>query len=234
MRLARRDGWPARASFVALCASALVIFAGAKLFYLVEHQVFPLDDPVPAGQGTIGLLLWHGFRLPGGLLLLALALPVVCRAVGLPPLRFADTLLPAVGVAIVCIRLGCVLNGCCFGAVTRSPLAVTFAPGTRVYGWQVLAGLIAPEATRSLPVHPLQLYFAAAGLGMFLLGLNRRRTAWVTGAVCLGCYTLFFGGTFLLELLRAKPLHLNLLVTPVVALSAAAILRVRTRAPVPA
>jgi phosphatidylglycerol:prolipoprotein diacylglycerol transferase len=169
------------------------------------------------GQNRFGLLVGHGFRIPGGILLLAAALPAVCARLRLPTLRFADTVMPAAAVALVCIRIGCFLNGCCFGKVTDFPLAITFPPDARVYESQLLEGLISGPAAHTLPVHPLQIYFAL--LGVLLYGLSRRwqSTKQFDGEVLVNFYLVFFAGTFLLEFLRAAPLHLNLALTPLVA-----------------
>lgn len=225
-RLAQRAGLPARESFLAVCAVAFVIFAGSKLLFLTEHVLFPDDDPMPIGQNSLWKIFWHGFRIPGGILLLAAALPWIGRGFALPTRRFADAIMPAVGVAVAFIRLGCFFNGCCFGGVTHFPLAVTFPPSARVYEWQMMQGLISGPMPRSLPVHPLQLYFAGIGVLMYVLGRRWQNTKHVDGEVWANTYLLFFGATFMLELLRPAPLHLNLILTSTVV---AATLIVRTR-----
>ena len=232
MRLTRQAGFPAAKSFAALCALSVAIFLGSKLQYVVEHALFPADDPVPMGQNALGLLMWHGFRIPGGVLLSLLALPLICKLVGLPALRFGDAVAPTVGIGVACIRVGCLLNGCCFGRVTTFPIAMTFPPGARVFEWQQDQGLLSATATHSLPVHPLQIYFGLLGVLMYSLGRRRQKHKRFDGDVVAHCTAVFFGGTFFLELLRPEPFHLNLIVTFSVAATALLItLRARAAAP---
>ncbi len=75
----------------------------------------------------------------------------------------ADVAAPAVAIGAAVGRIGCFLNGCCDGAVCNLPWAVRFPAGSHAWARQINAGLIAPSALASLPVHPTQLYAALAG-----------------------------------------------------------------------
>lgn len=222
LRLTTRAGFPRRQSLLALSAFALTILIGSKLLYVVEHLLFPFDEPVPLGASH-SALFGQGFRIPGGILLLAPAFPAVCRWLRLPVLRFADAAIPAAGVALFWIRIGCFLNGCCFGGVTALPIGMTFPPGTRVFEWQVSDGLIGMLDPHSLPVHPLQLYFALLGLVLFVFAVRWQHTKHFDGEVWANFFMVFFGATFFLEFLRPQPLHLNLIMTASVVFAASAI-----------
>jgi phosphatidylglycerol:prolipoprotein diacylglycerol transferase len=209
-RAARHAGFPGGRSLCAACALALAIVLGSKLLFLFEHALLPADATLVWEQGDLRHVLRFGFRIPGGIVLMALVLPLLCRRLRLAALPFADAILPGVGIALFFIRVGCLLNGCCFGAVTASPLAITFPAGAQVYGWQLASGLIAPGATRTLPVHPLQAYFALMGLALFVLSRHWQRTKRLDGQVWFNFNLVFFGASFFLELLRPQPLRLNL------------------------
>lgn len=210
LQLARRAGFPRARSLLALCAAPAAIAIGSKLLYLIEHVVFPNDDPF-SPRITLAGMRTHGFRIPGGIALLSGVIPLVCRPLGLPSRRFVDATIPAVGLAILCLRLGCFFNGCCFGRITDLPIGVSFPPGARVYGWQLINGLIGPDAFRSLPVHPLQLYYAAFGLLLYGLGRWWQERKRFDGEVWLKVSLLFFVGTFVLELQQATVRHVNVL-----------------------
>jgi phosphatidylglycerol:prolipoprotein diacylglycerol transferase len=68
-------------------------------------------------------------------------------------------------------RVGCFLNGCCYGEVTQGRCAVSFPAGSIPWYHHVERGLITPLAAGSLPVHPTQLYSALAGFGLLLLAV---------------------------------------------------------------
>lgn len=112
-----------------------------------------------------------GFRYPGGVLGALVGAWLAVR-LGVPAARMArvgDALAPVAGVAMALTRLGCFLAGCCHGVVSSVPWAVRFPAGS--YAWQahVNHALIPADATVSLAVHPLQLYFAAASLALAAL-----------------------------------------------------------------
>ena len=57
-----------------------------------------------------------------------------------------DVAAPAVAIGIAIGRIGCFLNGCCYGAVCDLPWAVCFPAGSHAWARQVDAGLISPLA----------------------------------------------------------------------------------------
>ena len=75
----------------------------------------------------------------------------------------ADAVAPALAVGVTLGRLGCFLNGCCYGAVCDHAWAVRFPAESHAWIAQVEAGLLPPAAAWSLPVHPTQLYAAVRG-----------------------------------------------------------------------
>jgi phosphatidylglycerol:prolipoprotein diacylglycerol transferase len=131
--------------------------------------------------------------------------PLVFRAFRVPIRPFADVLAPTVGVALAVTRLGCFLKGCCFGTVCHAPWCVTFPRGTYLFLLHADAGLVPPDAGHTAPVHPLQLYFSAAGLLMAAVSLwlyPRRR---YDGQVALVELVVFSATAAALEFFRADP-----------------------------
>jgi phosphatidylglycerol:prolipoprotein diacylglycerol transferase len=80
-----------------------------------------------------------------------------------------DAIAPALAIGIAFGRVGCFLNGCCYGDLCHLPWAVTFPAESSPWHHQHDLGLIGAAAVRSLPVHPTQLYSALDGLILFLL-----------------------------------------------------------------
>jgi phosphatidylglycerol:prolipoprotein diacylglycerol transferase len=90
--------------------------------------------------------------------------------------KMADLAAPWIALGLALTRLGCFLNGCCYGKVSDVPWAVRFPNGSAVHEVQLNAHLVAPGAP-ALAVHPTQLYLAALNLLTFFLlyFLFRRR-----------------------------------------------------------
>jgi phosphatidylglycerol:prolipoprotein diacylglycerol transferase len=224
MRVTRREGLPDGKSFCAWALLALTILVGSKLLYLVEHTFYPLDDPDPTLQAGLTGLAWHGYRITGGMLLVVPVLPLVCRMLGLPTLKFADAVAPSGAIATGIIRIGCFLNGCCFGRFTDGLLGVSFPRGSRAWAWQYAHGYITAATPRALPVVPLELFFAALGFLLYFLDLHWLYSRQYDGQVWARSYLVFFGVTFILEGLRPTLLHLNLMLTAGAVVLAAAML----------
>jgi phosphatidylglycerol:prolipoprotein diacylglycerol transferase len=77
--------------------------------------------------------------------------------------KMADLAAPWIAFGLALTRMGCFLNGCCYGKVGDVPWAVRFPIGSVVHQAQIDAHLIAGRAA-ALPVHPTQVYLAALNL----------------------------------------------------------------------
>lgn len=224
--MAARAGFPTQTSAIAIALLAASILAGSKVLYLAEAHWFPFDDYVPLEIRSS----LHGFRIPGGMLALALMMPLVSESLHLTWRRFGDAVIPLAAVALVFIRVGCFLNGCCFGRVSRVPWAVAFPRGSWVYAYHRAHGLVPSEADRSLPVHPLQLYFVLAAVLTWGALLWHRRASPYPGHQQLVFYALFFGTTAALEPLRENYLTLNHWLAPIATAIACGVLLGRSLA----
>jgi phosphatidylglycerol:prolipoprotein diacylglycerol transferase len=116
--------------------------AGARIFYIVEYpqQYFhgnwreTLAAIVNLAQG--GLVV-YGSIFGGGL-----ALIVFVYRHRLPGLALADLVIPSVLLGVAIGRLGCFLNGCCYGGACELPWAVEFPFGSPPHVRQVQEGSI--------------------------------------------------------------------------------------------
>jgi prolipoprotein diacylglyceryltransferase len=118
---------------------------GARLFYLVEYWS-KTYWPVFQGQGLRagvvavlnvsegGLVVYGAFA--GGVL----GLLLFVRRYHLPLLAVCDLIAPSMLLGLALGRVGCLLNGCCFGGVCEHPWAVTFPWSSPAHRQQVIAG----------------------------------------------------------------------------------------------
>lgn len=168
---------------VVLIASVL----GARALYVMEHiQEFRRE------WGSVIALWQGGLTLYGGVIAGTVAGLLAARRFGLPMWTVADTLTPSLALGTALGRIGCFLNGCCYGRPTRMPWGVVFPPDS-------FAGLEFGNA----PVHPSQLYFAAAGFVLFLVVWSMRRRFVVPGTLFWTFISLFALVRIPLDLTRA-------------------------------
>jgi phosphatidylglycerol:prolipoprotein diacylglycerol transferase len=113
--------------------------------------------------------LWQIFNIRGGGLVFyggligaSLACILYVRFKKLPLWKIADVLAPSIALGHSFGRIGCLMNGCCFGRACSLPWAIHFPDDHPTHG----AG-----------VHPTQIYEAALNLGLYaaLAGLYRRK-----------------------------------------------------------
>jgi phosphatidylglycerol:prolipoprotein diacylglycerol transferase len=152
-------------------ALALQVFlwglVGARLFYVIEYrdQFFPPGRSFVQALPDVLNLAAGGLVVFGSLPTAALAAWRFAARRGLPLLELADCVAPGLLVGLALGRIGCFLNGCCYGGPCDLPWAVQFPPQSPPWLDQAARGLIPATSAGSLPVHPAQLYAALdAGL----------------------------------------------------------------------
>lgn len=148
---------------LAVYGGALVTgVAGGRLLDLFVAGGWYADDP-----SRIWRLGFTGFSLYGGLVLATFTAIALARALKLPVWRLADSAVAGLVTGLVLMRVGCFLNGCCFGEITDAPWGVVFQPGTPAWAHQLVTGAGGVMGTllgRVRPVHPTQLYEMAGTL----------------------------------------------------------------------
>ncbi len=181
-------------ALVLLCLAALI--GGHLQFVLNTWELYFANRPLAA------LEFWSGQHAAGAVAALAICMPIVGRRLSIPVGKLGDALVPTAGVCIAIARVGCFLRGCCYGTVCNFPWCVTFPTGTYVYLQHRSLGLVPPDAVRSAPVQPLQLFFAGAALGMTALALWWYPRKRFDGEVALAALVVFSGTSAALEFLR--------------------------------
>ena len=129
----------------------------------VTNKCYPPKDCFAALEVWRGGLAYYG----GFIFAVAFAFYYV-RKHKLGWWRTADLASPGIMLGLVCGRLGCFLNGCCYGKPTTSFVGVVFPRGGAAWRQQVDEHLIV-AAQNALPVHPTQLYEAFACFVCFAL-----------------------------------------------------------------
>lgn len=128
----------------------LAAIAGARLYYIIfSEPVWFITHPFEI------IAIWKGgLALHGGIIGGLLSGIYYCKKKGLPVWQFADILAPSVILGDVVGRVGCTLNGCCYGKPTDLP-------------WGFLYTDPNSQAPLGIPLHPTQIYEIILGLILF-------------------------------------------------------------------
>lgn len=147
------------------------VFIGARLLYTILYLPKSIQ---PAEK--IFTLNYSNFSLHGGLGAGLLAAWMSLRKDKASFLVLMDILSPIAGSAAAISRVGCYLNGCCFGKVTAMPWGIRFPLFSSVHVIQYNTGMISP-ISGPLPVHPAQFYEIIGALisSVFALLILKKR-----------------------------------------------------------
>jgi phosphatidylglycerol---prolipoprotein diacylglyceryl transferase len=177
---------------------------GARIFYLVQHgdKVFHAKQTVPEMLFAAVNLSEGGLVLYGGIIAGTVAYFVFCYLKNLPPLGVADIITPSICLGVGFGRIGCLLNGCCFGDACDLPWGIVFPHNSVPFSVLVQRGFLSPDASATPPLHPTQIYSALDGFLTAGLALWYTRYRRVPGDV-FGLALLIAPTTrFLIEFLR--------------------------------
>jgi phosphatidylglycerol:prolipoprotein diacylglycerol transferase len=120
---------------------------GARIFFVIHH--FSQFQ----GRLTSVFAVWEGgLEFYGGVILAIPAIILYLRHHKLPIRRYFDLLAIGLMLALAFGRIGCFLNGCCFGKPTQLPWAIRFPYGSFAYRSQVN-----PDPHRNRPQPHLEL-----------------------------------------------------------------------------
>ncbi len=179
MRAAGRRGIdPDRvASLVAWILISSIV--GARLHFVLGHPG-SFSSPVDFFR------IWEGgLTLYGGLIAAIVVSFVYLRRHRIPFLPIADAVAPALAFGEGFTRIGCFLNGCCFGAACggASPLCIRYPKDS-----------YAAEALGNIPVYPAQLFLSAGMFAVFFLlyRMDRNRDRHRSGMI-FGSYLILQG-----------------------------------------
>ena len=206
---------------LAILVSSLV---GARLLFVLLERDYYRHNLLDAFRIWEGGLVFYGGLLSG---LAAAAIFIRARK-----LRFgtmADIISPSLALGMAIGRIGCFLNGCCWGKVSfRWGICFPARDNPGPFAQQVYAGLISPDAACSLPVLPTQLYESVACLLIFLVLLRIERRAHTEGVLFWIFVLLYAAFRFFIEGLRyyepafiPGPLTVSQLISIVLCIAAA-------------
>ena len=122
---------------------------GARTLYVISYWKEKF-----AGKPWTEVLMVHhgGLVYYGGLIGASLAFILYARLKKLPLWKGADIMAPSVALGYFFGRIGCLMNGCCYGRECQLPWAIRFPPDHESY----------PKM-----VHPTQVYDSLLSLGLY-------------------------------------------------------------------
>ena len=124
---------------------------GARILHVVTYW----NEEFAGREFWEVFAVWKGgLVFYGGLIGATLAGYIYARKNHIPVWKLADVLAPSIALGYVFGRIGCFLNGCCFGSACSLPWAVSYPVGNL-------------NNAPTFPVHPTQLYDSLLNLALY-------------------------------------------------------------------
>ncbi|MBO8125937.1 MAG: prolipoprotein diacylglyceryl transferase [Firmicutes bacterium] len=168
------------ADFAVILAVSGII--GARLLYVLIGWEYYSAHPAQIFNLPAGGLSFHG-----GAVLAVITGVYYVRRQRLPLGKIADAIAPAFALGVALVRIGCLLNGCCYGLPSTVPWAFD------------------SSYLHDVPRHPTQLYESLAMFLVFLYLLKREKHTFFPGYLLVLFTVLYSASRFIIEFFRDVP-----------------------------
>jgi len=174
---------------------------GARVYYVMTHfdefrgDLFSIVNPLQGGRlGISGLVMYGGF------IAAIITAAAYFKIKKLPPLTYLDVCSPGVGFGIAITRIGCFLNGCCYGAAAKAgALFSVNYPDSHSPG-----GYFQHVTGAAHGLQPSQFYESAGGIAIALILIFAGRSKrYFAGLQIYLLISLYAAMRFCIELTRA-------------------------------
>ena len=152
-RRARRENIPGEKIADVVLWLMIGSIIGARFVYVTTYWK---DEFADQPLSEIFMIQHGGLVYYGGLIGAILATYIYLRWKKMPLWKTADVLAPSIALGNVFGRIGCLLNGCCYGRACSLPWAIRFPADNPLH----------PPTT---PVHPTEIYDALDNFILYLL-----------------------------------------------------------------
>lgn len=169
----------------------IAAIVGSRFFYVIGQWNQYKDNLLEVFMVQKGGLIFLG----GFLLALATVIGYT-KIKNIPLLKLFDALAPGTALGYSIARIGCFLNGCCFGLPTDPHWGLVFSSGS-----------LAASYFPGQPLQPTQLYSLLAMFLAFLVLLWIYRFKKFDGQIFFWWFILYSVYRFLVEFLRYSPIH---------------------------
>ena len=170
-------------------------FIGARLLHGITNIGYYHEHP----ERWLALDT-QGFAIFGGIIFAIVISILSAKILKINLWRMGDGLAPFLGISIALVRVGCFLNGCCFGKETNIFWGVTFPFFSPAHKYQLSHNIA--NIFSVVPVHPTQIYeliAALIGSGIALYCIKKKLPDGIAISAFVIWFALFRLGNYFLR-----------------------------------
>jgi phosphatidylglycerol:prolipoprotein diacylglycerol transferase len=157
-----------------------VVFS--RIIHIIDQWEYYMENPSQ-------ILNFEGLGVYGAVIGIILAVVVYCLVKKLSVWQLGDIIAPGALVGMAIGRIGCTINGCCYGLPTTVPWAVIYANPNSY-------------APLGIPIHPTQIYHILWNMAAFGVIWSLRKRLKPTGSLFLLYLALYAAGDLLVRFFR--------------------------------
>jgi len=177
---------------------SILAIVGARLFHFLINY-----DAYSNNKNLLFSLNSQGLSVYGAILMVSLVFYILKKYKRKNIWKLTDGITTYLGIGIVISRIGCFLNGCCFGKVSSLPWAVQFP----LFSHAHLSQLHNEQTSLlvSLPVHPTQIYEAISVIVIIFITTKIKKKSTQPGLTTLTFIALYSLVRLVLHFIRDLP-----------------------------
>lgn len=157
-----------------------VVFS--RVVHLIDHWQYYLENPSQ-------ILNFEGLGVYGAVIGIIIAVVIYCRVHKLSVWLMGDIIAPGALVGMAIGRVGCIINGCCYGLPTTLPWAIIYVNPNSY-------------APLGIPLHPTQVYHIIWNMAAFGVIWSLRRRMKPEGALFFLYLALYAAGDLIVRFFR--------------------------------
>ena len=201
LREVRRLGLDTHLAFRGALLTATIGYLGARVQHIIFDGFFEIYMQKPMAMLNVfnGGLAFYGAVIFGFLTVI-----IFFSMHKVKVLPYADAFGYSLALGAAFGRVGCYLNGCCFGEISASPLAQRFIPWGLSAKNQLARDIVSTLGSQPYPVFPSQVVSAVSNFLIFLVLYLIIRPRHKKAGVPLGSWFMMYSVfRFFIEFFRA-------------------------------
>ena len=148
----KKIGYPVDPIFTLAFWMVISGVIGARLFFVIQKRELFFGEGVPLSASLAAMvnMTEGGLVVYGSLFGASIAAFIFFFKTKLPVWKTADLIAPGMALGLAIGRVGCLMNGCCWGGICQPPMpAITFPAGAAAYMQHLSNGRLLGLTTRA-------------------------------------------------------------------------------------